>query len=171
MNYLELIKYGLPVLAFVISFVSLLVANANWRQSNRPIVVAIVRTSTSSSAVIKYDLVIYNAGSRPATNVRMTADLMKVAACLSDLTLADDSNVFWKAVCGCFSPKNYVPVLVQGKETTNSFGVTGEEIPFWKYRSSFPIEIAYADLDGKNYVSRQALFIQDSEAFADTKWG
>jgi hypothetical protein len=168
-----LVRYGLPLSAFVLSFATFFVVKWNWRQGNRPIVAAAFRTHATGNEAILYDLVVFNVGNRPATDIRIAADLVEVAACLADLNMADESDPMWKNVLRCFSPQGHIPLLTHGREATNSFGYTGSaggKGSFWRYGSGFAIQITYFDLDGKSYTSIQKLVVKNSEAFASGKW-
>lgn len=168
-----LLTFGLPIGAFVLSIVSIVIAWWNWRQSNRPIVVATIRTHSGGNVAILYDLVVLNAGTRPAVNVRLDTTESQLAACLAQPELVSTEKPLWREAVRCFSEEGTIPLLVHGTEAKNSFGYTGDaggKGSFWKYRGRFSIRILYDDLDGNSYTSRQVLIIQDSSGFADGSW-
>jgi hypothetical protein len=71
----------------------------------------------------------------------------------------------------CFSEEGEIPLLLNGKNMTNSFGYTrGDDRTFWLYGASMPITISYADLEGRQYCTSQVLRIKDSAAFAGGMW-
>lgn len=45
-----------------------------WRQSNRPIVSALVETHSSGNVATLFNLTIINSGNRPATNIKLSID-------------------------------------------------------------------------------------------------
>ena len=167
-----LVRLGLPIAAFILSIVSFLIVNNYWRQSNRPIVAAMIRTNVLGNVSITFDLVLLNMGSRPATNIRLEANQSELQACLVNASQIQDAPL-WRDVLNCFSDRGTITLLPQMKEITNSFGFTGEaggKGPFWKYGSSFSICIRYCDLEGNTYKSRQSLIIKTSTGFASGFW-
>ena len=69
---MEEVRTVFSAVALVLATVSLLVAMRNWRQSNRPIVVAFVKTNKGGNRGIAYDLVVENTGTRPVTRVQLS---------------------------------------------------------------------------------------------------
>jgi len=169
----EVVKYGLPLTAFFVSLCSFLFAKWNWRESNRPIVAAMVRTTSGGSESIRFDLVVINSGNRPATAIRLTADLEDVKACLADQRQASVETVHWRDSVACFSEAGEIPLLLHGKEASNAFGLTkaaGTAGAFWKYGSRFPVAVQYSDLTGRKFTSKQVLVISDTTGFAGGFW-
>ena len=167
------VRYGLPCAALVLSLASFLVAMRNWRESNRPIVAVAVRTNSAGNEAITYDLVVINAGSRPACQVVLNADLVELAGCVEDPSRATESDPMWIDARLCLSGEREIPLLLHGKEAANSFGYTGGAAgkgSFWKYGSTFEVRVSYCDLTGRRFTTRQKLEIRDSDGFAGGKW-
>jgi hypothetical protein len=169
----EVVKYGVPWAALVLSLASFWLAWRNWQQSNRPIVAAMIRTHEGGNVAIIYDLVVLNAGTRPAVDVRLIASEPELVACLVAPDLANADNAAWRGVRRCFDEDSVIPLLPHGKEASNSFGYSaqvGGSNPFWTYRRRFAVRAVYSDLEGRTYESKQVLTIRDSRGFADGHW-
>ena len=166
----QIVKYGLPITAFFISLCSFLFAKWNWRESNRPIVSAMIRTANGGNEAIAYEIVVINSGNRPATGIRLQANLEDIKGCLAQVSQANLENVSWKDVVACFSEAGEIPLLLQGREATNAFGVTKRTDGFWTYGSRFNVKVSYSDLAGRKYTSFQALVVADTMGFAGGFW-
>jgi hypothetical protein len=72
----------------------------------------------------------------------------------------------------CFANDAAIPLLINGRETSSGFGTTSanKERASLHYGSKIPITIAYSDLDGRTYTSKQTLVVTDSERFAGMGW-
>jgi hypothetical protein len=139
----------------------------------RPIVAVTVRTHEGGNVAITYDLVVLNAGTRPAVEVRLIASEPELVSCLAAPELANDDSAAWRAVRRCFAEDSVIPLLTQGQEASNSFGYSaavGNANQFWKYRSRVAVRAVYLDLEGRSYESKQVLTIRDSRGFADGHW-
>lgn len=160
-------------LALIIAMASFWYSRKNWLQSNRPIVSAAIVTHTGGSELIAYNLELYNTGNRPATNIRIHVEENDIKLCLAERSENQniDSNMYARVI-RCFSDDAVIPLLLNGKSQTNSFGYTSNtrEI-FWRYGASFPIAIEYSDLEGRKFKSIQTLKVKDSAGFADGAWG
>jgi len=154
-------------LALVFSLVSICLARRTWLQSNRPIVSARVQTHKGGNVSIAYDVAVINSGTRPALGVRLVADEATVRAAMkphTSGTLVDD-------VLRCFRNDAVIPLLLNGKESVNSFGTTASDASsVWEYGRSFPCRIDYKDLEGRPYQSEVILVIRDSDGFAGGSW-
>lgn len=159
-------------IALVISFLSLWFARKNWLQSNRPIVSAAVETHAAGNESIAYNLVVANTGSRPAVNVRLYAAPHDIEKCMAPwVENFKGENTTYAHVLRCFSADGEIPLLINGKNMTNSFGYScGGEQTFWRYGATLCISINYSDLEGRKYCASQLLRIKDSAAFAGGMW-
>ncbi|PWC09260.1 hypothetical protein [Brenneria corticis] len=165
-------KTILSVLALGLSLVSFWFARKSWLQSNRPIVSVVVETHAGGNESIAYNLAVSNTGNRPATNVRIRVKENDVEACVAEwVKNLKGPSTTYSRVMRCFSDDGEIPLLLNGKTMTNSFGYTrGDQQTFWRYGSSLPIEIEYCDLDGRKYQSKQTIRIKDSAGFAGGIW-
>lgn len=165
-------KTILSILAFCLSLVSFWFSRKSWLQTNRPIVTATVETHRGGNEAITYNLVVSNTGNRPATDVHIHAKINDVEACIAEWvkqSIVPDS--IYSAVLRCFSDEGKIPLLLNGKSLTNSFGYTSHgNRTFWLYGVNLPIKIEYYDLDGRKYESIQTLKVKDSDGFAGGIW-
>jgi hypothetical protein len=165
----RIIELGLPFAAILLSIASLAIAIRNWRQSNRPIVAAFVRTCAGGNVGMNFELVVLNAGSRPAAEVSLSCLPKELEACLITPDAKVKEEVLWRNAVACFAEEGLIPLLLPGAEAVSSFGRTGEG-GLWKYRSYLPAIIKYRDLEGRKYSSKIRLIIKDSSTFSGGKW-
>jgi hypothetical protein len=151
-------------LAALIAFLSLVFAVKSWRESNRPIVTALIRCPVSGNLATALELVVSNSGNRPATDVRLHVSESE----LSDALTAPVGDKIRKAVERCFSPDTFIPVLEPGKEMTNSFGyfTTDKNPDTWKYKSVINVQVTYGGLTGRKYSNKNKLWIVCNKGFA-----
>lgn len=173
MDWMDVGKVGLSIAAFGISCLALWISHRNWLRSNCPIVVACIETATAQDeAFIACNLVVVNTGNRPAVNVRLYCEDSDLEQCIQPGPHAGKKpGSTWTHVKKCFHEDAEIPVLLNGKSVSNSFGFTGvNQQSFWKYNSRLKITLRYADLDGTNYRKELILLIKDSVAFAGGMW-
>ncbi|MGQ7744613.1 hypothetical protein ACUNDQ_10425 [Pectobacterium brasiliense] len=165
-------KSIVSVLALILSVLSFFFTRRSWLQSNRPIVSAAVETHAGGNESIAYNLVLSNTGNRPATNVRIRVKESDIDACLSEWVRSQKvKNAIYSGVMRCFSDDGEIPLLLNGKFMTNSFGYTrGDQQTFWRYGANLPVVVEYSDLDSRDYQSKQIIRIKDSDGFAGGVW-
>ena len=158
--------------ALVVSFFSLWFSRKNWLQSNRPIVSAAVETHAGGNESIAYNLVVTNTGNRPAVNVRLCVATNAIEKCMAPwVEKFKGENTTYAHVLRCFSDEGEIPLLINGKNMTNSFGYTrGDEQTFWRYGATLRVTISYSDLEGRKYCVHQPIRIKDSASFAGGMW-
>jgi hypothetical protein len=153
--------------ALVVSILSFYFARRSWRESNRPLIT--VRTTSfgdGGNVGIPLSLLIENTGNRPAKNIRLT-----VAGGVLDAALAvPPGDVLRKHVESCFTDGAVIPVLANGRSTSNGFGFLSVDKPTWKMHSRFEIDVTYQDLDDTQYKHRIPLLIADDAGFAGSHW-
>ena len=165
----EEIKTGIAIFASITSVVALWVSWWLWRQTNCPIVTAEIKTSeVAGNVAICYDLVIYNCGTRPAVNVRLSAPL----AAIDSILVPSAPDIFKREVHRCFSREYQIPLLHHGDRKRNGFGLTSAHSGdnALVYGATLPISVTYADLIGRKYESHMTLVVRDSKYFADSGW-
>ena len=171
---MEEIRTAFSGIALVMSLIALWVSRHFWLQSNRPIVSAAIETFVGGSESIAYNLAVINSGNRPAVGVQLTADPAEIEKCLMEWTQSfRGSATTYEGIMRCFGADGEIPLLLDGKTVTNSFGYTGNTdgtSSFWKYGSSFSVLLTYADLEGRKYSSKVRLVIKDSASFAGGLW-
>ena len=157
------------ILALAVSVLSLYFSRKSWRESNRPVVTAKVATNESGNLGTAFDLIVQNTGTRPAKNVRLLTDPVRLNALLE----APTGSPLRYGVDQCFSEDWAIPILENGKCVTNSFGFMcpNKSETTWKEICRFEIEILYEDIDGRRYKQRLPLFVADDHGFAGGSWG
>lgn len=81
------ISTGFALIALVISFWSIYTAKRLWFLEHRPIISAEIVINTSGVGIALLDLVVYNSGNRPATQIHLEAEqehieqIISLAAC------------------------------------------------------------------------------------------
>lgn len=165
---MEELRTAFSALAVLVSVISAVIVTRNWQQSHRPIVVAHIKTKQGGNHGIAYDLVLTNAGTRPATRVRLECD----EACLRRAYKSPEQPPFRDYIERCFDPKHEIPMLIHGASVSNSFGMTSDDPhnATWVYEATIPVSITYCDLEGRSYKSKLDLIIRDSDSFAGGQW-
>ena len=160
------------VAAVIISVISLAVTVWLWQQSNRPVVTARIKTHSGGNMAITYLLELVNSGTRPAKNVRLHASHDKIAAALMP-EAHNDSHfaTHLRIVERCFEERSMVPVLLNGEATTNPFGHTSAEHPFWQPGATMQLQVTYHGLQGQRYSSLITIKIDDTAGFAGASYG
>lgn len=153
--------------AIILSIVSLVLSRRTWRETYRPIITARVMTHAGGNVAILYSLVVENTGNRPASNVRLSVDPVVLRSAMPLNCTIDP-----KQINDCFDPHWAIPILANGRETSNYFGKTceGNECQ-WVPETRFPVTIRYDDLEGHSYESKVELFIADTSGFAGSYYG
>ncbi|MEH6567202.1 MAG: hypothetical protein V7756_17900 [Halopseudomonas sp.] len=151
-----------------IAAVSLAFSILSWRHTNRPIIYARVSTAAGGNAGIALNILIENVGNRPAINIRIIASEANVKAALSgdspDIEFPIDAK-------RCFFDGIRIPVLANGKSTSNAFGHLGQQEGSWQPGAEIPIIIKYGDLGRRKFTSKMNLLLADDAGFAQTFWG
>lgn len=157
------------ILSALISGTSLYFTRKFWLATNRPIVCASIVTEPSSfENPISYNLAVYNAGSRPATNIKINADKEALESFVNKTASKELQSMIYR----CFDCKTLIPLLINGKESSTGFGMTSSilEQNVLIYGSKISIVITYSDLENRTYSSSQILIVKDSRAFSDESW-
>jgi hypothetical protein len=139
----------------------------SWRESHRPLVTARVSSlGMGGNVSIPLSLVVENTGNRPAKNIRMSID----EESLNKRLVPDSKDPLIRQIRACFSSEGIIPVLANGKNVSNSFGIISEENSSWQGDGILEITIAYEDLDGRRFDHRLPLFIKEDQGFASGFW-
>ena len=158
--------------ALIASLISLLITVWLWRESNRPVVTARIKTHSAGNIAIFYKIEVVNSGTRPAKNVRLHVQPQEIAKAL--LPEAKNSKNFAKELryieC-CFEDRAVIPVLLNGESRTSPFGHTSSENPLWVPGAIIEVGISYQGLEGQGYKSRFTIKIDDTKGFAGTSYG
>lgn len=163
------VAVGVSVCSFGISLGSFVFARRSWHQANRPIVTAFVDEKVSDVGVGIFDLVVSNTGNRPATSVRLWAKTKDVDSLFHE-NAPEESKESTRL---CFADSADIPLLRNGEEVPTAFGVfsDGNLNKEWLvYDKEIPIEVRYADLEGRKYCSKMPLRIYAREGFGGGVW-
>lgn len=153
----------LGIASAAIALVSLFFAVYSWRQANRPLVSARVTSQDGGNAGIALNLLVENTGNRPARDVRLMAKESDVLAALQQAAIPKDAQ-------RCFFSGIEIPVLANGRSTSNGFWHLGQP-GSWRAGAKIPVKIKYRDLSGRRFSSKVQLFLADDAGFAQTFWG
>jgi hypothetical protein len=165
---MEDLKLAFTAAAFLLSVLALIFTRRTWFESNRPIVTAEIVTHDGGNVAIMYNLVVHNTGTRPAVDIRISAE----TKCLLAAIDPNGKEHMKQQILRCFSEEGRIPLLHQQSKKSNGFGLTSinKNDNALIYKSVIPIEITYKDLYGKKYKAKQNLVIKDSEYFAGSGW-
>lgn len=159
----------IAVCALAVSIMSVYVTRYLWLQSNRPVVTAFVSEHASGNKATTFNLVVANTGNRPATNVRLQAELDDI----KKLIQPDAEEARKEEVYRCFREESALPVVRNGEELATSFGAYStypNNGPWLNYGVGIDIKIEYGDLDGRTYTSKMPLKILVREGFGGSAW-
>ena len=171
-NFYAFISIGQQISTIIIAAVAVFgIFNTRWiwKQTNRPVISALIETNSAGNMATTYDLSVINSGTRPAINIKLTIDNQEeFEKCVAKNT----QDPLLNSIHRCFSEDGIIPLLINGKKISNSFGMTSvnNKNNIWNYGSYFSITIEYQDLEEKQYKSNLTLFIKDSKAFAGGSW-
>jgi hypothetical protein len=158
--------------SLIVSLISLLITIWLWRESNRPVVTARIRTHTGGNVAILYRIELVNSGARPAKNVRLLADHQEIIdALLPAARSHKDYERELRYIERCFEDRAMVPVLLNGETTSSPFGHTSLEAPFWSPGATLRLVVAYQGLEGQRYKSAVTIKIDDTAGFAGHSYG
>jgi|CXWL01.1.fsa_nt_gi hypothetical protein len=141
-------------------------------EANRPIITARIEGGgLDGDGIISSPLTLYvqNSGNRPAKNVRLSVDPDQ----LSNSWCAENrDNQLKGPVERCFDESSRIPILMNGEETSNGFGLWSrnlEESTFAR-EAVLQIEISYEDLYNNPYSESIELRLSDNRNFAGGGW-
>lgn len=158
--------------ALIVSLFSLIITVWLWRESNRPVVTARIKTHHGGNVAILYNLEIVNSGARPAKDVRLSIkpdDLERALAPADKRGPEFDRHM--RSVNRCFEERATIPVLLNSGTCSNAFGHTSKQDPFWLPGTVLPVSISYRGIEGQSYKSQVAIRIDDTAGFAGTFYG
>ena len=135
----------------------------SWRQANRPLVTARITAAGGGESGIILNLLVENTGNRPACDIRLSAKE-------SDVQAASIQSVVPKDAQRCFFSDIFIPVLANGRSTSNGFWHLGQP-DSWRAGAEIPIKVNYRDLSGRRFSSKVRLLLADDAGFAQTFWG
>lgn len=157
------------VLAVLISISALCTTIVIWKQTYRPIVTAQIVTKHSTQNGFAYSIHVYNTGTRPAVDIRLSASVTEIQKIIVETISAPMLN----ELAAVFSDHGLIPILHPGTNVCNGFGhnSVNRQSAALIYNSILPIIITYKDLFGRSFIVKQRLFIKDSTWFAGSGWG
>jgi len=161
-------KLAISIAALAASLISLYFTKVNWLQSNRPVVTAFVTEHHSGNEAATFDLVLANTGNRPAVRVRLVASHENIRKLLEPTI----SERHFEMIEHNFLSRSEVPLLRNGEELVTSFGAftPNAEGKWLNYGAETEISVAYQDLEGRSYESKQPLKIYARHGFGGGVW-
>lgn len=152
----------------VVSLLSVFITRKNWKDSNRPVVVAYVDEESGGGGITVFNLHLQNTGTRPATAVRLNAHHVDVEKLISKQAPPERRNNIEKV----FSEESRVAVLQPGEVLTTSFGLssTDPSQQWLEYGIEIPIEISYQDIEGHKYRSKLPMRTRPRLGFGGGVW-
>jgi hypothetical protein len=157
---------AISLIAVLVSLISYLFARRSWYETYRPIVTARIETHASGNMATVFDIVVYNTGNRPATDIRLRAEEKFLEKAFEE----NAAETMKSEIRACFSDEGTIPLLHSGSSTSNGFGVVGNDESTLKYGLRIPIIIEYKDLNRRKLKSKQTLLFRDSTFFAGSGW-
>lgn len=160
------LSMAISLIAVLISLLSYMFTKRSWYETYRPIVTARIETHTSGNMATAFDIVVYNTGNKPATEIRLHADHKVLEVAFEE----NASETMKSEIKACFSDNGIIPLLHPGNSTSNGFGVASNKESTLKYGLQIPIIIEYKDLNRRKFKTKQTLLFKDSTFFADSGW-
>lgn len=160
------LSMAIALIAVFVSLLSYMFTKHSWHETYRPIVTARIETHASGNIATVFDIVVYNIGNRPATDIRLYADQKVLEKAFEENT----SETMKSEIKACFSSEGIIPLLHPGNSTSNGFGIAGNDESTLKYGSRIPITIEYKDLNRWKIKTKQTLLFRDSTFFAGSGW-
>ena len=157
---------AIALIAVLVSSLSYMFTKRSWYETYRPIVTARIETHVSGNVATVFNIVVYNIGNRPATDISLHADQKVLEKVFED----NASDTMKNEIKACFSTKGIIPLLHPGNSVSNGFGLAGNREATLKYGSRIPITIKYKDLNRKNIKTKQTLLFRDTTYFAGSGW-
>jgi hypothetical protein len=156
----------ISLIAAAVSVMSLAFAMYSWRQANRPLVSARISTASGGSDAIALNIIVENTGNRPARDVQLIASPKDVSAALAP----EWKNGIPPDAQRCLLEDLSIPVLANGRSTSNAFGyLAGTKGP-WRSGAEIPIRIKYRDLGLRRFRSKLRLLLADDAGFSQSFW-
>ncbi|UGB44711.1 hypothetical protein LQ772_12005 [Frateuria edaphi] len=165
-GHMALVALITSILSAIASLLTVFFMVHLWRRSNRPLVTARIATHRGGDVNTALDVLVENAGSQPAINVRLRAKREDVEAAIrnppgSERLKSAPERIFFSDVT--------IPVLANGRTVANSFGMLGED-GLWKAGAQLPITVCYEAMDGRSFTEKGVLLLHSDDGFAQTSW-
>lgn len=155
-------KDMISIVSLFFSGLALYWSKKNWNESNRPIIAVSLVADGGNVATI-LNIVVFNTGNRPAFDVVLSAKKEDIDQIL-DLS---HTSIFHDTVYKIFSGENVIPLILDGENVQNGFGIASHnEDNTFIWKSTLPIKIVYKDIKGKSYSNTQTLQIKNTSSFA-----
>lgn len=123
--------------ALAASLGTILVLYRNRLETNRPIVTVLLESDVGNVAS-PLTLRVYNTGNTPALDVTLDANEKDIAKALDEKA----ANEYKNDVYRCLSKENIIPVIYNGSNVYNAFGILSKnENNTFKLKSKIPIVV------------------------------
>ena len=163
---MNLWSISISAAAFLVSIISFHYSRRAWSESNRPLVTARVSSmGMGGNAAVPLTMVVENTGNRPAKNIQIKANRQNLTSALA----AETSDSLRRQVEACFSEQGLIPVLANGQQVSNSFGILSHGGSTWN-TDRLDIEVCYEDLDGRSFKHKIPLKMGEDAGFASGFW-
>jgi len=140
--------------SMLVAILSLTFSIRAWRETYRPLVTVRISSRAGGNLGVSLNILVENSGARPALDVQLTATDADVKAAMADdcpeqPIPRDAQRVFFSGI--------RIPVLANGRTTSNAFGWLGSSEPIWRAGASLPEAVRYRGMDRTRYVDHCAL--------------
>jgi len=156
----------LSAASMLVAILSLAFTMRAWGQSNRPLLTARISTHDGGNSGIALNLLIENTGTRPALDVSLHADEADIRAAM---THQDPEHPIPADAIRVFFSDIVIPVLANGKGTSNAFGSLGTTGD-WRPGATIPVSLSYRGMSGPHFKEPFWLLLSDDVGFAQTYW-
>lgn len=156
------------ITATIISVAGFVFAVWSWSESNRPVVVAYIRTEAQGNVASMISLVVENVGNRPAINVSLSCSQADFLRARGDRPVDVLDEPCWR----CFTPRAMIPILKPGERRFNAFGaLRADRASTWVPEMRLPITIRYGEYGWRRrHTVSSHLLLMGGEAFAGSIW-
>jgi hypothetical protein len=110
------------------------------------------------------NIVVENSGNRPAKDIVLHAKRADVVAAMQGG--AEVSH----AAKRCFFSDVFIPVLLNGRDTSNGFGKLGNSPGDWRVGAVIPVRVTYGDLGRRRFSTKLRLLLASDTGFAQSFW-
>lgn len=151
-----------------IALFSVFMTRKNWRDSNRPVVVAYIDEESFGDGVTIFNIYLTNTGTRPAIGVQLYAKDSDIKKIISPKAEAKRR----KQLQDIFTSESRVAVLKPEETLLSSFGLAStDQGQHWlEYGIEIPVVVRYADPEGRSYTTRVPLRARPRAGFGGGIW-
>jgi hypothetical protein len=149
---------AIALIAVLVSLLSYMFTKRSWYETYRPIITARIETHASGNMATVFNIVVYNIGNRPATDISLHANKNILEKAFEE----NISDAMKNEINACFSTDGIIPLLHPGNSVLNGFGLAGSNESTLKYGTRIPIRIEYKNLNRWKIKTKQTLIFRDT---------